>query len=216
MQYQASFNTQLALDTAFLNGAAGATGTAAYQLNINTSTPNSYPEVFTFGPDNYPSVVPQVTNGTWNNGNLIITDPSVDVTITWPAFVATNSGGGGISFGITNNSGFNLFQVIDADGTHNSYTIAGGTLTNNSYYNGSLQFTNNDTGSPTSFQAQVNFTIQVGTPPDVSNYEVQKQENYDQASSAAPRLIPGIRSNFPATSIRLTTKRVGPAEQFRR
>ena len=105
---------------------------------------------------------------------------------------------GGITFSITNNSGFNYSQTVPADGAHTSITIPANTIPNNAYYSGGLQFTNNDTGSPTSFQEQDNFTIAVGTPPDVSNYTVQKEENFGQASSAAPTLDPSSPFEFYA------------------
>ncbi|HEV3273033.1 MAG TPA: choice-of-anchor tandem repeat GloVer-containing protein [Candidatus Methylacidiphilales bacterium] len=189
LSFQENFQTQAAMDAAFLAG--------TYNFSLQTTTPNTYAASLVLGADNFSPANPQitsVTNAAWIGGRLVVTNPTQPVTFTWPGF---NSAIGNIQFQINaNNSSSSIVsQSFAATGANTGYTLPANSLTNNTYYQGSLIFGNytNAGGIPginasAGYQVQVSFTIQVGTPtpPTSTVYAVSKANQLVQTSSAAP------------------------------
>jgi alpha-tubulin suppressor-like RCC1 family protein len=182
------FRTKEALDLAFTAG--------TYFLKIQTSTPNTYETQLTFNEDAYPAI-PQITgmtNATWSDGVLKITDASKDVTITW-----NNPGVGSSYFQIDNSS------IRSEGGTAStSFTIPGNSLDGNAVCRGSIQFYHSDSeggasipGLPgatgdASYQTRVQFLISTGdasasSPPFMyllfKNHVLAQTSNNDPADS---------------------------------
>jgi len=137
LSLQQQFQSVGSLDAAYPVG--------TYNLNIQTTIPNTYTGTVVLTADNFPSVIPQITgltNASWIGGQLVVTNPALPVTLTWTTF---NSAVGNIHLQVfINNSGTSVVsQNFTSDGTHNSFTIPGGSFTNNTYYQGNLSFQNN-------------------------------------------------------------------------
>jgi uncharacterized repeat protein (TIGR03803 family) len=206
LQGTEDFTSKANLDSAFPSG--------TYNLTIETSTPNTYQIPVPLGADNYPSVTPQltnVTNSTWTNGVILITDPAQPTTFTWNAF---NSSNGNIFFQINGNG-----QSFAADGTHNSITIPANTFTNNTVVAGSLNFTNSQDDSGiipglnggTSFAIQVNFVVQTGTPAATPTLNVvDKAHVLIQTSNGAPANASGDNDAFDPAPYNLHVQSSAP------
>jgi len=84
-----AFASKAALDAAFPNGTytVSATGQPTRTLN--------------FGSDLYPTGVPQVLNGTWNSGGMLVVDPTRENTVTVNTFPGYGSVGVGSYLGLT-------------------------------------------------------------------------------------------------------------------
>jgi hypothetical protein len=150
-KFQSSaFATQAALDTAFPDS--------------TPSTPSTY---YTFNPsgpsnplagDQYPTA-PQLTlvNGAtpvWSNGDLVL-NPTIDNTLTWSPYVATNTEGfdyatgGYIQFKLTGTSVADRQQALGPDGqlAFNTYTVTANTLTQGNTYSLDISYFLADAGT---------------------------------------------------------------------
>jgi hypothetical protein len=196
LYFNEGFTSQSALDAAFANG--------TYNFTIQTSTPNTYASPLNLGAANYPAVpqIISVTYGpsnaaaTWSNGMVVIPDNTKAITVTWNNPSGTNDG----YFQINNTS-------INSNSTpvSNTFTIAANALSNNTVYQGSIILTNGNgtsssipgVNSQASYQSQVNFYLQLGTPTISSGiYEVQKTHVLTQTSNIGPADGSGDINNF--------------------
>jgi hypothetical protein len=78
------FTTKAALDAAFPNGTYAVSATGRPTITA------------TFAADLYPTAVPQLTNGTWNAGGLLVIDPTRDFSATlnsFPGYATAGVGG---------------------------------------------------------------------------------------------------------------------------
>lgn len=196
LYFQASFGSLNALDTAFASG--------TYNFTIQTSTPNTYNAPLSLGTDNFPAIpqITSVTNATWSNGVLVVTDYTKAVTFTWNNPGATNN-----AYFQINDNGSNINSSSTPIST--TYTITAGQLANNTAYQGSISLSNNsgtsnsipNVNGSSNFQTQVNFILQTGTQaaPGSSKYLVEKEHVLVQTSNSAPVDGSGdVNSNDPA------------------
>jgi hypothetical protein len=139
-----------------------------YNFVVHTTTPNTYTFQYALPPGNFPAVpqITSVTNATWVNGVLKVTDPSQDVILNWPSFSTSN---GGIVFAINSAS---INQVFQPNGTNTSYKITAGTLATNAQYVVTLLFQDENASGASPLQgvnaqagyvSQLSFIIQYGT-----------------------------------------------------
>lgn len=193
LYYQQGFGNKAALDAAYPVG--------SYVLHIRTSTPNTYDVPLTLN-DVYPAIpkITGMTNATWVNDVLKITDPSLDTTITW-----NNPGNHSAGFNVNNTN----INWITSTGL---FTIPGGTLGNNSLTEAKIMLTLSTNGSPipglpntspnptSGCGITVQFMIQVGAPLASEDpfYAVLKEHQQIQSSNQDPVDSPNFLpdSNF--------------------
>ncbi|MEN9632775.1 MAG: hypothetical protein RL077_1179 [Verrucomicrobiota bacterium] len=149
--FEKPFSTKAALDAAFPSGTYRLTGTGVPSLSLNLPA------------DAYASVTPQVTNGTWNAGGLLVVNPAQATTITINTFTGY-AAAGAMSlmsieiFGRNDNvslrtqalNAANPFGLPVATAPITAITIPAGTLTNGRVYEGSVEFTTITTFDATS------------------------------------------------------------------
>lgn len=149
--FEKTFPTKAALDAAFPSGTYRLTGTGVPSLSLNLPA------------DAYASVTPQVTNGTWNAGGLLVVNPAQATTITINTFTGY-AAAGAMSlmsieiFGRNDNvslrtqalNAANPFGLPVATAPITAITIPAGTLTNGRVYEGSVEFTTITTFDATS------------------------------------------------------------------
>ena len=142
--FEQSFATKAELDAAFPAGTYRMTGTGISTLNFNLTA------------DAYPVVTPQVTNGTWNSGGILVVNPAQSTTITFNTFTgyATSGVAGHMSAEVRgtsdnvqiggDNSGIlsvsNPFGITVSTTPLTSITIPAGALTSGRLYQGAVQF----------------------------------------------------------------------------
>lgn len=180
---QKDFMTKADMDAAFPSG--------VYGLTIKASTGVTYQTQVTLPADNYPAIpqVTGVTNASWNNGRLVVSDYTKAVTITW-----SNPGNANSVYFSVWNTGINTYG---SGATYtNSYTIPGNSLPNNSLYKVYIGMENYVGGSASevpnsgynaSHITQNVFFIQTGTPvaADLGN-EIKKRHTVVQTSNSVP------------------------------
>ncbi len=181
-----TFRTKAKLDAAFPAG--------SYQIALRTSTPNTYSFSLSFGSDDYPTIpkITIVTNATWNNEALKITDPTQDTILQ-----LYNPNGVDAWFQVENsNVQSNMASPIT------SFTIPGNSLTNNSEFRASVVLMKNSNslaipGLPYSYassayETKVRFVVQVGTPvsSEPTMYLLMKSHNQVQSSNNDPADAP--------------------------
>ncbi|MDB6095489.1 MAG: peptidase and matrixin and adamalysin [Verrucomicrobia bacterium] len=97
-QYESlsNFSTKAALDAAYPAGTYTLTGTGLATVTLNLPA------------DNYPTAVPQITNGTWNAGGVLVIDPTQSVTLNFNNFTTYASAGfaGHEDFELQSNANF--------------------------------------------------------------------------------------------------------------
>ncbi len=140
--FEKTFPTKAALDAAFPSGTYRLTGAGLPGLSLNLPA------------DAYANVTPQVTNGTWNAGGLLVVNPAQATTITINTFTGY-AAAGAMSlmsieiFGRNDNvslrnqalSAANPFGLPVSTAPITAITIPAGTLTNGRVYEGSVEFT---------------------------------------------------------------------------
>ncbi|MDB6167478.1 MAG: repeat protein [Verrucomicrobia bacterium] len=132
------FATKAAMDAAYPNGTYTMTGTGLPTLTMNLTT------------DLYPASVPQITNGTWNSGGVLVIDPTQSVTLNISNFSSYASAGvaGHESFDLqTNTNSFSkeiatqaIFGLTASATPFTSVTIPANTLTTAKVYRAQIQF----------------------------------------------------------------------------
>ena len=141
-----SFATKAALDAAFPNGTYTMTGTGIPTLSFNMA------------PDTYPANTPQVTNGTWSSGGLLVVDPAVDTTINFSSYSDYATAGvlGHFEFNLetllsnvdpnlkANVASKAVFGLTQQATAPTSFTIPAGSLVPGAIYGAGLDF---DTGT---------------------------------------------------------------------
>ena len=143
-QTTSSFATKAALDAAYPNGTYRLSGASLASLAFNLTA------------DTYPSDTPQVTNGTWNGGGLLVVNPAQTTTINLSTFTgyATSGVAGhmetsvrGLSDNVmlgASNGGIisvaNPFGLPVQSTPLTSITIPAGVLTSCRVYQGEVQF----------------------------------------------------------------------------
>ena len=180
LSFSQNFASQAALNTAFPNG--------GYNFVLQTTEPNTYFDTLTLGNSVYPAVpkITKLTNAFWTNDYLMVSNPSLPVTLNWGTFKATN---GSISFSIQGNDNFNGFYTnFPALGSQNGFTIPIGTLPTNSVLQGTISFDLNPGGDDhLLYQVQNSFFLLSGPIPPASNpYVIQKQHVLLQSSTNVP------------------------------
>ncbi len=136
-----SFASKADLDAAFPNGVYRLTATGQPTLS------------FTVSPDSYSTATPQVTNGTWSSGGLLVVDPAQSTTINFSAFADYATGGslGHYDFKIQSFSGNDpklratgatqaVLGIPLATTALTSFTIPAQSLTAGAVYVGSLNY----------------------------------------------------------------------------
>jgi uncharacterized repeat protein (TIGR03803 family) len=193
LDFRSDYTSQAALDAGFADG--------TYNATIQTTTPNTYSFPLVLSGDNYPAVpqLTSVTNATWINGHLQITDITQPTTFTWTSFSSAN---GNINFLVNNTT---ISQSESALATNVNYTIPGNTLVNNTAFQGSLSFSNSNSGANPynvsegiQYQTQVNFDVWTGTPtPQASTVNVlEKDHALVQTSNSAPANGSGSNDDY--------------------
>jgi len=184
------FSSKAALDAAYPDGTYGMSGPGIPALSFNLT------------PDTYPAVAPQLTNGSWNSGGVLVVDPTQSTTITVNTFTgfATSGLGGHMQIqiqGMTDNvqlnseviSVANPFGIAVQSTPLTSITIPAGTLTSGRAYQGSVSFDTALTFSATTvpgagvvalFSKALNFVVAAqapgtSTPPPVIGSQPQNQ-----------------------------------------
>ena len=134
----AAFTSKGAMDAAYPNGTYTMTGAGIPTLTMNLST------------DLYPTAIPQITNGTWSAGGLLVINPTQSYTFNLSTFstYATAGVAGHESFQME--TGGNTFQQeiatqavlgLTASATpFTSVTLPAGTLTTGNVYRVEVQF----------------------------------------------------------------------------
>ena len=186
LEGRVDFLSKAALDADF---AAGTYDFAIQAATAQTGTISTYSTQISLGTDNYPAVprITGVTNATWQNGCLHITDYTKDVTITWNNPASTMA-----QFQV-NNTNVNSSNNY----TGNTWTISGGTLQNNTIYSAYVQLANGAGGSSSipgaqitfNYQTQVEFVIATGSPDTSSSptmYLLRKDHVLLQTSNNPP------------------------------
>lgn len=176
------FNSKAAMDAAYPSG--------NYLITVHTTTPRTYQIALPLGIDNYP-IIPKLTsvsNATWINGILKITNPSNPVTLTW-----NNPGNKDTTFQI-DNTGIAKGDSVPAT----EFTIPANALAPDSYYRASvglLQPSGNvavpglaGVVASSYHETKVQFQIQVGSPElqSPAMYLVMKNHNQVQTSNNDP------------------------------
>ncbi|QYM79559.1 immunoglobulin domain-containing protein [Horticoccus luteus] len=132
------FANQAALDAAYPNGIYTITGTGIPTLSFNLTG------------NLYPTATPQITNGTWSNGGLLVINPNTSTTLNLSNFstYATAGVAGHMSLSLGGNN-VDLSQDIltqaafdiDVSATpFTSVTVPAGSLTEGRIYNLQLDF----------------------------------------------------------------------------
>ena len=173
-QFEASqnFADQTSMDKAFPDGSYSITeqGMSAVALSLTG--------------DLYPTVVPQITNGTWNNAGLLVINPNVDYTVDFNTFTGydTTGAAGLIFFQVNgiNNGGINVseatfsgFGPTPSDTPITSYIIPAGTLTAGGNYQLQLEYSTVSALDPatmavTIYEYQTNVAIFAKPPSSAS------------------------------------------------
>ncbi len=182
LQLRQTYRTQAELNAAYPAG--------NYLMSIRTSTPNIYQVALSLGSENYP-IIPKITslsNATWENGAVKITNPANPVVITW-----NNPSNRDAWFQVDNTN----IRKSDSSPS-SSFAIPANSLQNNSLYRASVQLSNGSSstsigGLPNSYahsgyQTQVQVMIQVGNLPaaDSAIYLAMKNHNQAQSSNDDP------------------------------
>lgn len=134
----AGFMSKAELDAAYPNGLYTVTGSGIPTLNFNLTG------------DLYPTATPQILNGTWSSGGLLVINPNVTTTLNLSTFSTYASVGvaGHMGYSINGNN-FNLGQDILTQAAFGipvsstpftSITIPAGSLTEGGLYNLELDF----------------------------------------------------------------------------
>lgn len=137
-EIQTYFTSRAALDAAYPNGTYTMTGTGIPTLTFNLTG------------DLYPTAVPQITNGTWSAGGLLVINPSVSTTLNLSNFSTYGSAGVAGHMGISidgNNANVSqdiltqaAFGIPVSSTPFTSVPIPAGSLTEGGLYNLQLDF----------------------------------------------------------------------------